>query len=556
MKAWKLLAVSASVLMQGCASQALNFTPADPEMMQEWQVEGSMSIEGKDAEHATFFTWTQVGDQYVLELKPESPTGSVSATIKGSQGSNAVTVMANDAHSEKTAAMEKRVSQLLPLEYFGFWLRGMQATEEAQVTESSVRTIEALEEDGWQVQYGSYMHLGSYQMPEEIRIRGKELDIEMKVVRGEPGYLSHCCFNDSPKGLSANTSINVATSQGPATIADKTVDGAAVVEQLVPSTGMAPLPRWVNDQEFCEQLKKIHGGVPDPKIGLYGPDSMMWKIARPVVSGSWGAGRALLLQTAHPWVTAGIDEHSIVREDPMLRARRTFVNIFTMVYGSMPQVMASANLVHKSHNSIKGEIPYEAGAFKKHSEYRANEISAMIWVHATLWDTLVMMYEEMEAPLTAEEKERFYEETKLFAMLFGIPRDALPPDWNSFMAYNRAMWNSSQLTVTDATINLKNDLFTARSLWLVVPLWAQEIITAHNMPPRLREAYGMDYGWWEKMNYSLMKSGAKVTEWLLPKSLEYNPVYHEAQARLRGERVGYLQRKAIAVAMEKERLVN
>lgn len=172
---------------------------------------------------------------------------------------------------------------------------------------------------------------------------------------------------------------------------------------------------------------------------------MMWKLSRAGMPGAFGAGRALLLQLAHPWVTASIDEHSVVRDDPLGRARRTFQHVGTMVYGSMPQVMTSANQVRDIHEEIEGEVPMDSGAFKRGSEYRANEVAAMIWVHATLWETLAYMYEKMEGELTQAEKDQFYEETKLFAMLFGVPEQALPKDWNAFMAYNRAMWASPSL---------------------------------------------------------------------------------------------------------------
>ncbi len=553
MQSGKMLLLATMVVTSGCATKPANFTPADPEMMQEWQVEGKMDIEKGGEDYSTYFTWTQFGDHYQLELRPESTVGPVSATLRGATGGGDVSLQAGEAHSSATDAVEQAVQRNLPLEYLGYWLRGLPATENAKLTESGVRTVASIQEGSWTLEYDDFMHLGAYQMPESIEIKGKNVAITLDMVRGEPGYLTQVCHDESPAAVPG---VAATTVSAPAPLDEHPVNADEVLERLVPASGAAPLPRWVNDDEFCAQLKKLHGTLPDPRIGLYGPDSMMWKISKPIISGAWGSGRALLLQTAHPWVTAGIDEHSIVREDPMLRARRTFINIFSMVYGSMPQVMASANLVHKSHNSIKGEIPYEAGAFKKHSEYRANEINAMIWVHATLWDTLVMMYEEMEEPLSAEEKERFYEETKLFAMLFGIPRDALPPDWNSFVAYNHAMWNSPQLTVTPAAVRLKDDLFNARSIWLIVPLWAQEIISARNLPPRIREGYGMDYGVWEKLNYGVFKAGATVTGWMLPASLEYNPVYVEAQARLKGERVGYMQRRGIYLVMEKERLVN
>ena len=234
----------------------------------------------------------------------------------------------------------------------------------------------------------------------------------------------------------------------------------------------------------------------------------------------------------------------------------TFSNISTMVYGSMPQVLNAANKVRASHKEIKGKIPYRAGAFHKDSAYGANEVNAMVWVHATLWETLVYMYEELEEPLTQAEKDRFYEETKLFAMLFGIPESALPRNWNEFMAYNEAMWYSSQLTVTDNARKLKEDLFTPRSIWLVFPLWIQEVVTASNIPAPIREGYQMDYGLWERFNNAWLMGSAEFTSWILPDYLGVNPVDHEAHARLEGKRNDYFHRKQIEAVMGTDRLVN
>jgi len=51
---------------------------------------------------------------------------------------------------------------------------------------------------------------------------------------------------------------------------------------------------------------------------------MMWKITRDIRAGAFGAGRALLLQIAHPWITRAIDEHSTVRNDPLERLRKQY----------------------------------------------------------------------------------------------------------------------------------------------------------------------------------------------------------------------------------------
>ena len=179
----------------------------------------------------------------------------------------------------------------------------------------------------------------------------------------------------------------------------------------------------------------------------------------------------------------------------------------------------------------------------------------MVWVSATLWDTLVRMYEEIEEPLTYAEKEQLYEEAKLFNMLFGIPEEAMPRNWKEFADYNETMWLSPQLTVTDNARILKEDLFNPGSIFLAFPLWVQEVVTAANLPPSIREGYEMDYGLWERINYAWILPAAKVYNWVLPKGMGYNPVYHEAQARLKGERVGWYQQSLIKAAGV-ERLVN
>lgn len=578
MKHWKLLIIAFSLGLQACSSmKPVEFTAADPEAMKEWQVEGRITLNNSFAHEKTYFIWTQLDEKFNLALNTEDPVGKPEVTLSGASDGGRVEVQPKN----RVGKIEDNVKVSLPFNYLKYWLRGLPATDSAQVVGKSVREIESLDEGDWHVEFEHYMQAGNYSLPDRITITKGKDELVFDITRAETGYLTHCCNEElaaesAASGGSAGADERAAYPKAPAAVA-QTVDATAIaaasaaaaktdlasakphdaVAELVPANGEAPLPKWINDRDFCEQLKKIHNGkMPDPRVGLYGPDSMMWKLSKNLMPAAWTSGRTLLLQTAHPWITAGIDEHSIVREDPMQRFRRTFGNIAVMMYGSMPQVMASANLVHKTHNQITGKIPYQAGAFKKGSDYGANEVNAMIWVHATLWESLVKGYEQFERPLTHEEKDRFYEETKLFAMLFGIPKDALPANWDEFMAYNEAMWNSPQLTVTDNARKLADDLFKARSVLLIVPLWAQRTITTAELPPRVREQYGLEYSGWERFKYNVFLAGAKVTGWVLPAPLEEQYVSKQARGRMEGERTTYVQKKVLNLTLGKELLVN
>ena len=91
-----------------------------------------------------------------------------------------------------------------------------------------------------------------------------------------------------------------------------------------------------NDLELA--LDKVRIDAAGLVAGVFGPDSVTWRIDREALT-FLGAGRALLLQLAHPWVAAAIAEHSKTVDDPIGRFHRTFAVVFTMVFGTHDQAL-------------------------------------------------------------------------------------------------------------------------------------------------------------------------------------------------------------------------
>src|SRR6059058_5752434 len=94
----------------------------------------------------------------------------------------------------------------------------------------------------------------------------------------------------------------------------------------------------------------------DPRAGIFGPAAMSWKINRESAL-FLGAGRAALLQLAHPWVAAALDRHSNLRNDPVARFHNTFRVVFTMIFGTLSQALRSSRQLYQLHTRIKGELP-------------------------------------------------------------------------------------------------------------------------------------------------------------------------------------------------------
>ena len=242
--------------------------------------------------------------------------------------------------------------------------------------------------------------------------------------------------------------------------------------------------------------------------GLVGFGSVIWRINRENVL-LLGGGRALILQVAHPLVAAGVAEHSGYREDPWGRLYRTLDLVTRIVFGDRATAEAASVRLRDVHRRIVGTTHESAGRFPAGSPYRASDPELLMWVHATLVDTSLLVYERYVRPLGADERDRYYAESMLLGEQYGIPRDLHPQGPREFEAYFREMLASDRIAVTaamrdvvDAT--LRPDLpFVARPL-----VEAINLATVGLLPARLREELGL--GWGVNRERLLAASGALV----------------------------------------------
>src|SRR6266487_4905345 len=132
----------------------------------------------------------------------------------------------------------------------------------------------------------------------------------------------------------------------------------------------------VRCEEHEQELEIVQALACGASEGVFGPASLMWRVDREAAI-FLGAGRALLLQLAHPWVAAAISQHSRTFTDPLGRFHRTFRAVFGMIFGSVDQAVAAARRLHRRHAAIQGFLPAAAGPFAAGSTYRANDLAAL-----------------------------------------------------------------------------------------------------------------------------------------------------------------------------------
>jgi uncharacterized protein (DUF2236 family) len=280
------------------------------------------------------------------------------------------------------------------------------------------------------------------------------------------------------------------------------------------------------------ELNLVRASTAGPLAGIFGPLSETWRVDREAAI-FLGAGRALLLQLAHPWVATAIEQHPESMADPIGRFHRTFSVMFTMVFGGLEQSLDIARRLHRRHGEISGTLPSAVGPFPAGSSYCANCVPALRWVHATLTDTALAAYTLVLPALTPEERECYYAERRLFAALFGIPQSSLPQGWAAFSAYIEAMVQSSTLIVTDPARAVAHRLLAGANTWLPIPA-SYQALTAKLLPPQLRDAFELRYGETERRDAENLIARVRQVYPLLPKRLRYVGPYQEAQQRLAG----------------------
>jgi uncharacterized protein (DUF2236 family) len=291
--------------------------------------------------------------------------------------------------------------------------------------------------------------------------------------------------------------------------------------------------------ELERGLQAVSARAAGPDAGIFGPHSQIWQVDREAIV-FLGAGRALLMQLAHPWVATAIAEHSSALANPLGRFHRTFEIVFTLVFGSLEQALTSARRLHRRHSAIAGVMPTTLGPYAGGSAYRANEATALMWVHATLVDTALIAYELGLPPLGPEARERYYAECRLLGSLFGIPTEQQPIGWAEFVAYVAEAVASDRLIVGNAAREIGIRMISGAGR-LPVPHWYRDL-TAGLLPERLREGYRLRYGEREQRRAARALAVVRGLYRALPTRLRHVAPYHEAIARLSGRNPDLLTR--------------
>jgi uncharacterized protein (DUF2236 family) len=230
---------------------------------------------------------------------------------------------------------------------------------------------------------------------------------------------------------------------------------------------------------------------------------------------AWGP--AILLQLAHPLVARGVADHSVFRSERWGRTRRfhrTLQAMLRIAFGGELEARRAFARINAIHDRVHGELPEPAGAFPAHTAYSAHDPALLAWVHATLLDMNLRVYERFVGALRPEDKDRYCLEASAVERPLGIPEGRLPRSAGELERYVDTMLASGEICVTDAARTLARAIVYPEAPRLAAPAVAlMRLTTIGLLPPAVRAGYGFA---WDERHEVRLRRWAGLARTLLP----------------------------------------
>lgn len=174
---------------------------------------------------------------------------------------------------------------------------------------------------------------------------------------------------------------------------------AAIEKQVISLTGLA--------------LGGVDFENPPGDPGLFGPQSVIWRVHSDFTSMLCGGVSALLLQMLHPLALAGVWDHSNFRDDMLGRLRRTSQFVSVTTFGPTAEaerLIAKVKAIHLKVNGISSDG----------RPYAASDPDLLTWVHVVESSCFLASHLRYRNPhLPRDQQDRYYGETARVAAALG-----------------------------------------------------------------------------------------------------------------------------------------
>jgi uncharacterized protein (DUF2236 family) len=180
-----------------------------------------------------------------------------------------------------------------------------------------------------------------------------------------------------------------------------------------------------------------------------------------------------------------------------------------LTFGTEDERQHAIERIRAIHRRVHGYLSQAAGRFPVGTPYSAEDPALVLWVHATLLESIPLAYELCVAPLAEADKDAYCAEAAWVAHALGAHESEIPRSWRATRDCVEAHYASGAIAVTPQARKLAAGVLTPPFAWMIAPLGRlNRLVTAALLPPTLREAYGL--GWSAADEWRFARATARI----------------------------------------------
>lgn len=248
-----------------------------------------------------------------------------------------------------------------------------------------------------------------------------------------------------------------------------------------------------------------------------------------------GWSRAILLQFAHPLIAAGVHDHSDFRASPLAavsRLRHTVGAMLMISFGNEAERRRSIDTIRAIHTRVHGTLPHDVGPFPAGTRYSAEDPALLLWVHATLIESMLMTYERFVAPLDEQALDAYCSEAVWATAALGAREQEIPHTWRELRRYLDATVASGAIVVGPQARELATALMWP-SLATILPGSGSlnRLFTVWMLPASIRQQYGMSLSPRQERRAEQVSRAVRSMRRFVPDALAWWPVARRSTFR-------------------------
>jgi uncharacterized protein (DUF2236 family) len=234
-----------------------------------------------------------------------------------------------------------------------------------------------------------------------------------------------------------------------------------------------------------------------------------------------GWSRAILLQFAHPLVAAGVYDHSTFRTTPWAaaqRLRQTVRAMLALTFGKDADAELTIERIRAIHRRIRGQLAGDVGPFPAGTPYSAEDPALVLWVHATLLESVPLYYELLVGPLTESEHDDYCRDAASVAIALGASADDVPMSRRALNEYLERVYATGHIVVGSQARELAARVIAPFGVLAAPATLFTRLLTVGTLPSALRRGYGFPWTSREQRMFELVVPKVRLIRRLVPRA--------------------------------------